>query len=126
VKFFDEAQKNIADLHLSRSDKQFDALALIMLRHWELKRESTLSNWFRVEYLTSPYNRWGITASGIPGSDPNSNTIESSHRDDKRDKFGQDGKDDVVYFYFYAQLMLYIFIMCAHASYYYPFQGKCL
>jgi hypothetical protein len=98
VKFFDEAQQKIADLQLSRSEQQFDDLALIILRHWELKRESTLMKWFGVECLTSPYNRWGITPSGIPGSDPNSNTIESSHRDDKRSKFGQDGKDDVMYF----------------------------
>lgn len=126
VNFLDEAQRDIADLHLSRSDQQFDALGVIMLRHWELKGESTLVGWFRAEYLTSPYNRWGITASGIPGCEPNSNVIESYHRDDKREKFGQEGTVDLYFFKLNSQLMLHLFIMCAHVYFHYPFQGKCL
>ena len=83
----------MTNLHLARSTTQFDSLGDCMLIHWRLEGESDLADWFQKEYLTPPYNRWSVTASGIPGCNPNQNAIESSHRNDKRHLFGQQGND---------------------------------
>ena len=86
--FFDEAIKDLTSLHFARSAAQFDVMGKIMLMHWRQKGETDLSAWFETEYLTAPYNRWSVTASGIPGADPQQQPIESSHRDAKRDCYG--------------------------------------
>ncbi len=81
---------------MARTQKQFEALAVGMLRKWRADKEDTLANWFEAEYLTDPYNHWSVTASGIPGVSPNQNPIESSHRNIKRDFFGQKGRQNVI------------------------------
>jgi hypothetical protein len=91
IEFFTQAKQNISDLHLARSIPQFDALAKLMIEHWKDNNETALALWFSKEYLTSPYNRWSVTASGVPGGNNNQNAIESSHRNDKRHMFGQQG-----------------------------------
>ena len=55
-----------------------------MIEHWKDNNETALALWFSKEHLTSPYNRWSVTASGVPGGNNNQNAIESSHRNDKR------------------------------------------
>jgi hypothetical protein len=91
INFFAQAKQNISDLHLARSVLQFDALAKLMIQYWKDNNEIILAEWFIKEYLTSPYNRWSVTASGVPGGNNNQNAIESSHRNDKRHMFGQQG-----------------------------------
>jgi hypothetical protein len=67
------------------------ALAALMLHKWRTDNENELANWFEATYLTEPYNHWSVTCSGIPGVMPNQNPIESFHREQKRDYFGQYG-----------------------------------
>ena len=84
-----KALADITALHFARSVAQFDAMGVIMLLDWRLCGESRLAEWFEREYLTKPYNRWNVSASGVPGADPQQQPIESSHRDAKRDRYGQ-------------------------------------
>ena len=67
IDFFAQAKQNISDIHLARSILQFDALAKLMIQHWKDNNANVLAEWFNKEYLTSPYNRWSVTASGVPG-----------------------------------------------------------
>jgi hypothetical protein len=90
--FLASAQEDITKLHLARSVAQFDVLGASMLMEWRLQGEDELADWFCREYLSAPYNRWSVSASGVPGNNPNQNAIESSHRNDKRHLFGQAGR----------------------------------
>jgi hypothetical protein len=83
--FFHEAL--IKDF-LARSAGQFIAMGVLMLADWHERGENLLAEWFRTEYLTPPYNTWHVSASGIPGADPQQQPIESYHRNDKRNCFG--------------------------------------
>lgn len=82
--FFDEAQSDVAQLHLARSEAQFATLAELMIDRWIESGEVAVARTFKAEYLTPPYNNWSITSSGIPGVIPNNNPMESWHRDLKR------------------------------------------
>jgi hypothetical protein len=90
--YFKQAHDDIEMLHLSRSQKQFEALGVLMLQQWRIDKCDDLADWFEATYLTEPYNHWSVTSSGIPGVMPNQNPIESFHRDIKRDYYGAEGK----------------------------------
>lgn len=87
--FEEHASQDINDLHESRSQLQMDALSELMLEDWVKKGESALATWFDVEYCTYPFTRWGANSSEIIGTTPNQNPIESYHRNEKRDFYGQ-------------------------------------
>lgn len=78
------AQNDITNLHLARSTEQFDSLSKLMIASWQQCGEVELANWFQREYLTPPFNRWSVTASGVPGCNCNNNPVESYHRNEKR------------------------------------------
>lgn len=78
--FHKQAQIDITDLHGCRSVQQFDALADLMLADWDASGEEVIGDYFKTEYLTHPFNRWSVTAGGIPTSNPNQNSIESYHK----------------------------------------------
>lgn len=67
-------------LHNCRSVLQFDVLSDLMLAEWDSAGEENISDYFKKEYLTHPFNRWKVTAGGIPACSPNQNAIESYHR----------------------------------------------
>jgi hypothetical protein len=94
--YFEKAQDDISQLHLARSQRQFVSLASLMLHQWRADRENELADWFEATYLIEPFNRWSVTSSGIPGVSPNQNPIESFHREQKREQFGQEGKNNVL------------------------------
>jgi hypothetical protein len=47
--FLSKAQKDITQLHLARSEIQFDVLGASMIAHWRLNGESDLADWFKKE-----------------------------------------------------------------------------
>jgi hypothetical protein len=112
--FFEQSIKDITVLHFARSTSQFDALGQIMLSDWRKKLEGQLADWFEREYLTAPYNRWSVTASGVPGADSQQQAIESSHRDAKRDCYGSGGECcDAYIIMYYSTVDVRVIIICA-------------
>ena len=52
--FFDEAQSDVAQLHLARSEAQFATLAELMIDRWIESGEVAVARTFKAEYLTPP------------------------------------------------------------------------
>lgn len=82
--FMTVAQEDITHLHFTRSVQQFDAMSTMMICSWEQRGQHAFAAWLQKEYLTPPFNRWSVTASGIPGCNGNNNPVESYHRNEKR------------------------------------------
>ena len=73
--------KDIYLLHLASSQQMFDCMCIVMIREWtNVLHEDCFAEYFDREYLTSPWNNWFASSSGIPGVLPNQNPQESSHR----------------------------------------------
>ena len=104
--FYAEAMSDLETLHFAGSTVMFDALGKLMIFDWRSRGEDVLADWFEQEYLTAPYNRWSVTASGIPGADSQQQPVESSHRGAKRYCYGQGGRFVcmMIIFCFFANL----------------------
>ena len=75
-----KVEEHINQLHLTRSQQQFDALADIVYNTWMEEGEEALASVVKKEYFDAPYNRWFITASGVAGVEPSSQPIEAWHK----------------------------------------------
>lgn len=80
------AQRHLDALHLCRSRKQFLSLANLVMQEWRIQKEYALATWFESELLPL---KWSINDTGFPGQDPNSQPLESDHRDQKRTRHGE-------------------------------------
>lgn len=59
---------HLHSLHLARSEAQHKLISDVYLAHWKKSGEMEYAKWFEDTYCSSPWNRWFITASNIPGN----------------------------------------------------------
>jgi hypothetical protein len=74
-----ECAQYLECLHQSRSQEQFDAAGVVVVKLLRELGEDAYATWLDVQYLTPPYNVWFVTVSGFPGVSPTSNPQESYH-----------------------------------------------
>ncbi|EGZ21234.1 hypothetical protein PHYSODRAFT_406216, partial [Phytophthora sojae] len=74
------AELQIRQLHLTRSLKQFRALAKRVVKSWRDEGEIELANWLQSVYFTPRWERWSVNSSPVPGFLPTQQPIESHHR----------------------------------------------
>jgi hypothetical protein len=82
-------QEHIQNLHMCQSRLQFETLAQLVLKDWRARNEHALATWFEKELYPM---RWCINDTGIPGQDPNTQPLESDHRNSKRSRHGMNAK----------------------------------
>lgn len=95
---FEEDAKD--DIRMMRNDvgsqEMFNALVPFVIQHWTKRGEDTFANSFSTEYFKSPYNKWSVNSFCNVYANPIENqSIESSHRTDKRERFGAGPKTKV-------------------------------
>jgi hypothetical protein len=84
--FADIVVEDLRVLHLTRTQAMFDTLAAVVKLKWENEGETRLAEVVNKEYFEKPYNRWFVTASGVPGVLPSSQPQESYHKQVKANK----------------------------------------
>ena len=88
------------DVRMMRNDvgsqEMFNALVPFVIEHWTSKGESAFALAFSIEYFKRPYNKWNVNSFPSVYANPIENqTVESSHRTDKRDRFGAGSRNKV-------------------------------
>ena len=74
--YFDIASSHIQLMHNCRSYDQFLLIAYCVIEKWERNKEFALAEWFQLEYLTLPHDKFCYSAASVHGVCPNNNPIE--------------------------------------------------
>jgi hypothetical protein len=95
--FVDDAKDDIRMLRNDvGSQAMFNSLTILVREEWIRRGEIVFANSFSKEYFEEPYNRWNINSFADVYANPIENqTVEASHRNDKRLCHGAGSKTKV-------------------------------
>ena len=83
IKKLKEFNDDLTELHLARSNLQYETLAPLMSMHWVGRGEPEVANYFNDHLIGENFH---VTASLIPGTNPCQQTIENSHKVQKLER----------------------------------------
>ena len=83
-------QEHLQKLHLCRSRPLFLALASLVLKDKRHRKKHAIATWFESALMPK---KWTINDTQMPGQDPNSQPMESDHRNTKRYRHGMHCKE---------------------------------
>jgi len=75
-----EIELMVNDLHRSRSQAMFDALAALIVKWIADNGLPKFAKWLEAFYLTAPWSTWWYMASGVLGVMATNNPLESAWR----------------------------------------------